>query len=316
MISSYFLEDLKLRREESINKDSLEKAIWIDLIDASENDRHFIEQTLNINFASKLELEDIEASARFFEDEYGLHLHSFFFYEDEDEYADLETVAFTIKNEQLYSIRTRELTPFRLYRLRSLHQKLTTGNAYEVLLDIFETKIEQIADLIEDTYASLEVLTRKILLSNNGSDLDVAIEELTYFEDLTSKINTSIMDTNRALSFLLRKTRLPNDLIEQARDIFRDIESIKPNNDLLFTRISFLMDASMGLINIEQNRIIKMFSVMSVIFLPPTLVASMYGMNFEIMPELHWKYGYPYAIVFMILSAVICLCIFKWRKWL
>lgn len=316
MISSYLLEDFKLKREEGISKDQLAKAIWIDLIDASEEDRQYIESELEINFASKLELEDTEASARFFEDEQGLHLHSFFFYEDEEEYADLETVAFTIRDGQLYSIRSRELTPFRLYRLRSLNQKLIMGNAYEVLLDIFETKVEQIADLIEDIYTSLEVLTRKILLSKTSKDLDVAIEELTYFEDMTSKINTCIMDTNRALSFLLRKARLPQELIEQARDIFRDVESVKPNNDLLFTRISFLMDASMGLINIEQNRIMKMFSIMSAIFMPPTLVGSIYGMNFEIMPELQWEYGYLFAIGLMIFSVILCLAIFKIKKWL
>lgn len=316
MISSYLLEDFKLKREEGISKDQLAKAIWIDLIDASEEDRQYIESELEINFASKLELEDTEASARFFEDEQGLHLHSFFFYEDEEEYADLETVAFTIRDGQLYSIRSRELTPFRLYRLRSLNQKLVMGNAYEVLLDIFETKVEQIADLIEDIYTSLEVLTRKILLSKTSKDLDVAIEELTYFEDMTSKINTCIMDTNRALSFLLRKARLPQELIEQARDIFRDVESVKPNNDLLFTRISFLMDASMGLINIEQNRIMKMFSIMSAIFMPPTLVGSIYGMNFDIMPELHWEYGYFFAIGLMIFSVIFCLAIFKLKKWL
>lgn len=286
MINAYTLDKLKLHRAEEVSQDVISRAIWIDLIEASEEDREFIENTLDINFASKLELEDIEASARFFEDDDGLHIHSFFFCEDENEYPDLETVAFTIKNDQLYSIRTRELTPFRLYRLRSLHQKLVNGNAYEVLLDIFETKVEQIADLIEDTNNSLEQLSRKILLGNDENVLREAIEELTYLEDKTSKISTTILDSNRALSFLLRKTRLPNELIEQARDIFRDIESIKPNNDSIFQRVSFLMDASMGLINIEQNRIVKMFSVLSVLFLPPTLVASMYGMNFKIMPEL------------------------------
>lgn len=316
MINSYYLEGLKLIRNEEITKNNLEKAVWIDLIEASEEDREFIEQNININFAHKLDLDDIESSARFFEDKEGLHIHSFFFCEDDEGHPDLETVAFTVKDNHLYSIRGRDLTPFRLYRFRSLRQNLLVGDPYEILLDIFETKVEQIADLIEDTYNSLDELSRKILLGYETNSLNDVIAELTYLENLNSKINICIMDTNRALSFLLRKTRLPNDLIEQAKDIFRDIESIKPNNDNVFHRITFLMDASMGRINIEQNRIIKMFSVLSVLFLPPTLVASIYGMNFDVMPELHWEYGYLYAIIFMIASAFITLTVFKWKKWL
>lgn len=316
MINTYSLDNLMLKRQESVTKDELEKAVWIDLIDANEEERTFVQDTLSMSFATKLELEDIEASARYFVDEDGLHLHSFFFFENAEQYPDLATVAFTIKNGQLYSFRERELTPFRLHRIRSLRQVMTHGNCYEVLLDLLEAKTEQIADLIETTYSGLETLTRKILLSNDRSEVETAIEDLTYYEDTTSKINTSIMDTMRCLTFLQRKTRLPEALQEQAREIFRDLESVKPNNDLLFTRISFLMDASMGMINIEQNRIIKIFSVMSVIFLPPTLVASMYGMNFQIMPELNWKYGYPFAIGFMICSALFTFLLFKWKKWL
>lgn len=124
------------------------------------------------------------------------------------------------------------------------------------------------------------------------------------------------MDTQRALSFLLRKTRLPNNQLEQARDIMRDIESLQPHNESLFQKVNFLMQAAMGFINIEQNRIMKLFSVFSVMFLPATLVSSIYGMNFEFMPELQFKYGYPMALGAMLLVAGTPYFYFKRKGWL
>ncbi|HCJ1491041.1 TPA: hypothetical protein NQP44_003750 [Klebsiella pneumoniae] len=135
-------------------------------------------------------------------------------------------------------------------------------------------------------------------------------------EDIGWKVRLCLMDTQRALNFLVRKARLPAGQLEQAREILRDIESLLPHNESLFQKVNFLMQAAMGFINIEQNRIIKIFSVVSVVFLPPTLVASSYGMNFEFMPELHWSFGYPGAIVFMMLAGLAPYLYFKRKNWL
>ena len=124
------------------------------------------------------------------------------------------------------------------------------------------------------------------------------------------------MDTQRALSFLVRKARLPEIELEQAREVLRDIDSLLPHNESLFQKVNFLMDAAMGFINIEQNRIIKIFSVVSVVFLPPTLVASSYGMNLKFMPELHWELGYPYALGLMVLAGFAPYLFFKRKGWL
>lgn len=147
-------------------------------------------------------------------------------------------------------------------------------------------------------------------------NFDDALAELTELEDASSKVRLCLMDTQRALSFLLRKTRLPNNQLEQARDIMRDIESLQPHNESLFQKVNFLMQAAMGFINIEQNRIMKFFSVVSVMFLPATLVASTYGMNFEFMPELKFQYGYPMAIGLMICAAATPYLYFKRKGWL
>ncbi|MEM8250712.1 CorA family divalent cation transporter, partial [Morganella morganii] len=135
-------------------------------------------------------------------------------------------------------------------------------------------------------------------------------------EDIGWKVRLCLMDTQRALNFLVRRTRLPANQLEQAREILRDIESLLPHNESLFQKVNFLMQAAMGFINIEQSRIIKIFSVVSVVFLPPTLVASSYGMNFKFMPELDWSLGYPAAIGVMVAAALAPYLYFKRKNWL
>ena len=316
MINAFALEDARLTRLDEDNSPALNDAIWIDLLEPTSEERETLQQNLDQNLATFLELEDIEASARFFEDEDGLHLHSFFYCEDENDYAALASVAFTIRDGRLFTLRDRELPAFRLYRMRSRYQRLEECNAYEVLLDLIETKIEQLADVIETVYSELETLSRVILDGKQGEAFDHALSTLTEQEDTSSKVRLCLMDTQRALSFLVRKTRLPANQLEQAREILRDIESLQPHNESLFQKVNFLMQAAMGYINIEQNKIMKFFSVVSVMFLPATLVASTYGMNFEFMPELHFEYGYPMAIGLMILAALSPYIYFKRKGWL
>ncbi|MDG6895513.1 magnesium/cobalt transporter CorA [Volucribacter amazonae] len=315
MINVFALEDARLSRIDE-SSDELNTAIWIDLLEPTTEERNIVQEGLGQSLASYLELEDIEASARFFEDDDGLHLHSFFYCEDEDDYADIATVAFTLRDGRLFTLRDRELPAFRLYRMRSRNQRLIECNAYELLLDLFETKIEQLADVIETIYADLEKLSRVILEGKQGEAFDEALATLTEQEDASSKVRLCLMDTQRALSFLVRKTRLPASQLEQAREVLRDIESLQPHNESIFQKVNFLMQAAMGFINIEQNRIIKIFSVVSVIFLPPTLVASNYGMNFKDMPELGFHYGYPMALGLMGLAAFMPYWYFKRKGWL
>ncbi|QIW16502.1 magnesium and cobalt transport protein CorA [Pasteurellaceae bacterium RH1A] len=309
-------ERSRLVRVDETDITQLNNAIWIDLIDPTDAERSVLEKRLDQTLAEDHELEDLEASARFFEDEDGLHLHSFFYCLDDDDYADIATVAFTVRDGRLFTLRELDLPAFRLYRMRSRREKLIDCNAYEVLLDLLETKIEQLADVIEEIYAELEKLSRVVLNGKQGDELNDALADLTEYEDASSKVRQCLMDTQRALGFLLRKTRLPTNQLEQARDIMRDIESLLPHNESLFQKVNFLMQAAMGFINIEQNRIMKFFSLVSVMFLPATLVASTYGMNFENMPELAFKYGYPMALCLMVVAAATPYVYFKRKGWL
>ena len=288
----------------------LASSVWVDLVEPDDDERSRVQTELGQNLATRPELEDIEASARFFEDERPAYPLIFLF---------------------LKMLRITPVTlPSRLLSAKGVCSPCANGAArfppvsharpqpvdggrqrYELLLDLFETKIEQLADEIENIYSDLEKLSRVIMEGRQGDDYDEALSTLAEQEDIGWKVRLCLMDTQRALNFLVRKARLPAGQLEQAREILRDIESLLPHNESLFQKVNFLMQAAMGFINIEQNRIIKIFSVVSVVFLPPTLVASSYGMNFEFMPELHWSFGYPGAIVFMMLAGLAPYLYFK-----
>jgi magnesium transporter len=200
--------------------------------------------------------------------------------------------------------------------MRARNHLLSVGNAYELLLDLFEVKIEQLADTIEEISLALEVISQVILKGKQNEAFKTSLLRLTQLEDMSWKVRLCLMDTQRAIGFLLRKARLPVDQLEQARDVLRDVESLLPHNESFSQRVNFLLQSAMGFINIEQNRIIKIFSVVSVIFLPPTLVASSYGMNFQLMPELNWQFGYPMAIGLMLLAGLAPYLFFKRKGWL
>ncbi|AYA41382.1 magnesium/cobalt transporter CorA [Xenorhabdus nematophila] len=316
MLNAFKLENNRLLRLELEEGDKLSDSMWVDLVGLGDNDRLQVQNELGQVLATRTELDDIEASARFFEDEDGMHVHSFFYFEDAEDHAGNSTVAFTIRDSRLYTLRERELPAFRLYRMRARNQTMVDGNAYELLLDLFETKIEQLADVIENIYSVLESLSRVIMEGKQGDEFDSALSNLAEQEDIGWKVRLCLMDSQRALNFLVRRARLPANQLEQAREILRDIESLLPHNESLFQKVNFLMQAAMGFINIEQSRIIKIFSVVSVVFLPPTLVASSYGMNFEFMPELHWTFGYPGAIGLMIAAGLAPYLYFKRKNWL
>ncbi|WP_127959089.1 magnesium/cobalt transporter CorA [Serratia microhaemolytica] len=316
MLNAFKLENNRLSRLELDDGDDLSDSLWIDLVEPEEQDRQRVQLEFGQSLATRPELDDIEASARFFENDDGLHIHSFFYFEDIEDHAGNATVAFTIRDGRLFTLRERELPAFRLYRMRARSQRMNDGNAYELLLDLFETKIEQLADEIEHVYSQLEKLSRVIMEGHPGDGYDEALSKLAELEDIGWKVRLCLMDTQRALNFLVRKARLPTGQLEQAREVLRDIESLLPHNESLFQKVNFLMQAAMGFINIEQSRIIKIFSVVSVIFLPPTLVASSYGMNFEFMPELRWELGYPGAIALMIIAGLAPYLYFKRKNWL
>jgi len=217
----------------------------------------------------------------------------------------------------LFSIHDEDVPVFRLLRLRARRAPGLIEDAKEVLLKLYDADAEYSADTLENIYDQLEK-AGKLVLSEDVTDAlaGEVLGAIARQEDLNGRIRRNVMDTRRAVSFMMRSKMLSIDQFEEARQILRDIESLDNHTAFLFDKINFLMDATVGFININQNKIIKIFSVASVALLPPTLIASIYGMNFQFMPELNASWGYPYAIVLMIASALVPMWYFRRRGWL
>jgi magnesium transporter len=209
------------------------------------------------------------------------------------------------------------LPVFRLVRMRARSRPGSIGDYKDVLLDLYQTDAEYSADALEGVYKQLDEVSQRVLQKKLTDQAAAeALSAMAHEEDLNGRIRRNMMDTRRAVSFLMRGRLLSVDQFEDARQILRDIESLDGHTAFLFDKINFLMDATVGFININQNKIIKIFSVASVAFLPPTLIASIYGMNFHFMPEFDWALGYPFALVLMVCSAITPFWYFRRRGWL
>jgi magnesium transporter len=271
--------------------------------------------------------EDIEESARFYEEDNGdLHIRSdFLIAGGGDDEPTTVRVAFVLNllntslksHGVLFSIHDEDVPVFRLLRLRARRAPGLIEDAKEVLLKLFDADAEYSADTLEGIYDELEKVSKQVLSGEVTDTLaGEALEAIARQEDLNGRIRRNMMDTRRAVSFMMRSRMLNAEQFDDARQILRDIESLDNHTAFLFDKINFLMDATVGFININQNKIIKIFSVASVALLPPTLIASIYGMNFRAMPELDWSGGYPFALGLMVASALVPMWYFRKRGWL
>jgi magnesium transporter len=187
----------------------------------------------------------------------------------------------------LFSIHDEDVPVFRLLRMRARRMPGLIEDAKEVLLKLFDADAEYSADTLEGIYDELEAVSAKVLKGDVTDELaGEVLATIARQEDMNGRIRRNVMDTRRAVSFMMRSKMLNAEQFEEARQILRDIDSLDSHTGFLFDKINFLMDATVGFININQNKIIKIFSVASVALLPPTLIASIYGMNFQHMPEL------------------------------
>ncbi|MDR9836207.1 MULTISPECIES: magnesium/cobalt transporter CorA [Herbaspirillum] len=320
MINVFVLQNGRLSQVNIDSRTDLEQAapVWVDLTEPNDEERAWVKSIYGVTLPDEDEFSDIEASARYFEAENGdLHLRTDFLFEGDDDSSSTMTVAFILARNILFSVHAEDLPVFRLVRMRARSRPGSIGDYRDVLLDLYETDAEYSADALEGIYQKLEAVSTSVL-KKSLSDQAAAevLNTIAHEEDLNGRIRRNMMDTRRAVSFLMRGRLLSSEQFEDARQILRDIESLDGHTAFLFDKINFLMDATVGFININQNKIIKIFSVASVAFLPPTLIASIYGMNFKVMPELDWVVGYPLAILMMIGSAIAPFWYFRRRGWL
>ena len=284
--------------------------IWIDLLDVSDKTEDTLESFLKIEIQEDEEMEEIEMSSRYIQTDDSIVANSNFL---RDNY-EIEPVNFVLKNNILVTIRDVELDSFNetIKRLYVNTRNFPTG--FHVMTALFETRVEKDADIIEDTTDLISSLSNEIN-ANDTVDEDVLIQIKDLQEKVTI-IRQNIMDKQRVISNLLKCDFFPEELQPRLTMIIKDINSLYDYTKFGFDRLDYLQDTFLGLVNIEQNKIIKIFTVVNVIFLPPTLIASMYGMNFDFMPELHWQYGYLFSVAMMFLFTILILLIFKMKKWL
>ena len=327
MLNIFTLVNGRLFQEEIESLEELAKfqPIWVDLQAPTLEEKRWIKQYYGLSIPEDAMDEDIEESARFYEEDNGeMHIRSDFLIDDDEDARSLR-VAFILNQHNnelkscgvLFSIHEEDLPVFRLVRMRARRAPGLIEDAKEVLLKLFDADAEYSADRLEGIYDELEQAGSKVLSGNVTDELaGEVLAAIARQEDLNGRIRRNVMDTRRAVSFMMRSKMLGAEQFEEARQILRDIESLDNHTAFLFEKINFLMDATVGFININQNKIIKIFSVASVALLPPTLIASVYGMNFQHMPELEWKYGYLFGIGLMVASAIIPMMYFRKRGWL
>ena len=327
MLNIFTLANGRLVQEEIESLADLERfrPIWVDLESPTLEEKRWIKQHYELSIPEDAMDDDIEESARFYEEDNGeLHIRSDFLIDDVEDPRSVR-VAFILNEHNqnlhscgvLFSIHDEDVPVFRLLRMRARRAPGLIDEAKDVLLKLFDADAEYSADTLERIYDDLEKAS-KMVLSGDVTD-DKAKEVLGAIarqEDLNGRIRRNVMDTRRAVSFMMRSKMLNAEQFEESRQILRDIESLDSHTAFLFDKINFLMDATVGFININQNKIIKIFSVASVALLPPTLIASVYGMNFKYMPEVDWKYGYAYGILLMMCSALVPMLYFRKRGWL
>ncbi len=327
MLNIFTLANGRLFQEEIESLEELSKfqPIWVDLESPTLEEKRWVKQYYGLSIPEDAMDEDIEESARFYTEDNGdLHIRSDFLVPDEDEPRSVRA-AFILNLSNvslkshgvLFSIHDEDVPVFRLLRMRARRAPGLIEDAKEVLLKLFDADAEYSADTLEEIYDALEVVSKKVL-SGNVTDTIAgeALGAIARHEDMSGRIRRNVMDTRRAVSFMMRSKMLNAEQFDEARQILRDIDSLDSHTAFLFDKINFLMDATVGFININQNKIIKIFSVASVALLPPTLIASLYGMNFKYMPELDWTLGYPYALGLMVASALVPMWYFRKRGWL
>lgn len=300
-----------------------EKTVWIDLYNLTPAQEKNVENFLKIDLPTREEMHEIEVSSRLYTENGALYMTAAMVTKAETFDPETHAVTFILADERLVTIRYTDTQTFALFasRIERLPTNQLTGSS--LFIELIEIIIDRIADLLEKIGQNADGITHLAFRSNLRKETDVKVnhqemlEQIGYNGDLVSKTRESLVTINRMISYAHQSGKIKlSDNVNRLSTLAKDIASLSDHASFLSSKLNFLLDATLGMINIEQNNIIKIFSVAAVMFLPPTLIASIYGMNFDVMPELHWKYGHLFSVVLMFFSAWIPYKYFKRKKWL
>ncbi len=303
-------------------------ALWLDLINPSRDEDRFVEQLLGVSLPTREEAQEIEVSARLYHED-GAEFMTMTGVSQLESDAPMTTpITFILKGETLVTIRYAQPKPFSTYAARVQKSgAIVCVSSEQIMLGLVEALVERMAEALEKAGRALERLSRQVFRykstdprASKSRDFQAIIEEIGARGDLLAVIRESLVSLNRLLAYhntTGKAAEGPNkDAAAWAKDLLQDIAALSDHATYLSNKANFLLDATLGLINLEQSQIIKIFSIAAVCLMPPTLVASSYGMNFRSMPELDWPFGYPWALTLMVITAIIPFVWFKRKGWL
>ncbi len=300
--------------------------LWIDLIEPTPEEERVLEAQLGIDLPTREEMKDIEPSSRLYVENGVAYMTASLIWKADVNDPEITPVAFILAGNRLITIRYAEPRPFAAFMAYAGRHPEICGSGTLMLGGLLEAIIDRLSEILEKTGGEIDGILKRVFARNqatkrrSGVELEKILSDIALYQNMTSKVRDSLISLARMASFLEAANTPPAagapDFNERMRSIGKDIQFLTDHVGLLSANITFMLEASLGLVNIEQNAIIKIFSVAAVVFLPPTLVASIYGMNFADMPELHWVFGYPMAVGLMIASAILPYWWFKQRGWL
>jgi magnesium transporter len=328
MLTTYTVEAGQLVvREGAQATESLGRAIWIDLLTPTPEEERQVQDALRLEIPTREEMQEIESSSRLYKEDDTLFLTAPFLYGVEGGELGSTAITFVLANAVLVTVRYATPKAFAVFSARCQRtpvQLLTTPDG--VMLHLFEQVVDRLADILERIAAEMDRASQaafrtaraKVKATTKDADLKEALITLGQVGEVTTRASETLLGLSRILTFVgaEKATAVRRENQGLIKTLVRDVRSLVEHANFLNSKANFLLDAVLGIINVEQNAIIKTFTVASVALMPPTLLASIYGMNFQVMPELNWKFGYPMALLLMIVSAVLPILYFKRKGWL
>jgi len=317
MIKAFIREEetfksVTLESEELASLDT-STIVWLDLVSLTPEESSVVERVLKLELPTRQESEEIEYSSRYWEDESGIWINTSFLVKT-DENVVSETVSLILKNNFLATVRFADLRIFTDFSRRLRLNPRAFHNGVDILSGILAMRVDIDADLIENLSKEIVTIGRKEPQSfDNPSEF---LDNITSYEDINITFRENLSDKHRVISSLLKSAMLSDTQKKELAIMIKDVNSLIISANFNFERLNYLQNLFLNYLNMEQNKVIKIFTVMSVIFLPPTLIASIYGMNFKYLPELQWALGYHWALALIVVSAVLPLYIFKKKGWL
>jgi magnesium transporter len=300
-----------------------EAAVWIDLVSPTVQEDKLVEALLGIAVPTREEMQEIEVSSRLYVENGGRYMTATLMCRSDTATPKTTPVTFILSGHRLLTVRYDDPRPFALIEHKLARACPAKVSGESVLMDLLDAVIDRSADILERVGAEVDQVSHSIFEPEDEveppSYKDV-LKALGRKGDLTSKVRESLVSIGRLLLFLSNEAegmKWPKDTRLQLQSMRRDTASLSDHATYLANKVTFLLDAMLGVVNLEQNAIIKIFSIAAVVFMPPTLIASIYGMNFHHnMIELEWEFGYPFALFLIVLAAVLPIVYFKWKKWL